>query len=54
MGEDRNAVQNELESDDSMFVIEPRDTAASGTMKATRASSYAPEVRKRATDGGAS
>jgi hypothetical protein len=70
MGEDSDAVQNELElepssdsnygeesekaeSDDSVFVVGPRDTAASGNKKAPGASSSAPKARKRVADGGA-
>jgi hypothetical protein len=69
MGEDRDAVQDELESeplfdsddgeeskevetDDSMFVVGPRVTAALATTKAIGASFSAPEARKCTVDRG--
>jgi hypothetical protein len=68
MGEDRDTVQDQLESeplfnsndgeksevelDDSMFMVGPRDTAVSGTTKAPGAFSSAPEVRKHGANGG--
>jgi hypothetical protein len=38
--------------DDSVFMIEPRGCHSDGIMKGPRASSCAPEARKRAADGG--
>jgi hypothetical protein len=70
MGEDRDAVQEDLQSesstdsdreeeseemesdyeDDSVFVVAPHGTAATGTSEGSGSSSSAPKVRKHATD----
>jgi hypothetical protein len=48
---DDDEESEEVELDDSVFVIRPHDTAASRIMKDPGASSNAPKARKRAADG---